>query len=480
MRIEKEMKQLQIRSAHVLLWLMIGISIIVRGLLIVRGGQFFFPDESRYLVSRTVAEHLLGGNLKTAIAAITGVDHLGFKIMGIIPALTEALIGETPFIPAFFFSLFNVASLLIVWLLSLRLGADRNEALWAVFFLASSNAFFYYSSHLIPYDLALALGLFGFYIGVCSKSRPLITALAGFFAFLTFVTYNGYWILAVLVILSPSLLTDKPHSRWIIKPLLAASGFLFPLFSIVLLGKLLIGKNLIESYLSFSGNIVQGAFSEGHTLPFAYLWEAEKFLSIVWLSFIIYSVILLRKARPQRIIIWLGALVFIYGNLVIFSVFLNKFVVYGRLVRQMIPFIALSSAFALRILEYKIQNRYFAPCVVAAVLIIAGINFRSPLLLTYPIEFERRAHGLHSDFELPREMMSYMSPDKVEVGSYTSYYIKYIYPFPKEHIPSQGQIVMRASHPQRYKPYLYEGFTPERRAIFQSTQFDMLIIRNDE
>jgi Flp pilus assembly pilin Flp len=222
----------------------------------------------------------------------------------------------------------------------LRAGADEKEALFAVFNLGTSNSLFYFSSHLLPYDLAMVFGMLALYTGVSdkfSKSGSFLTGLLGSFAF---VTYNGYWSLAVFAIFVHVLYALKFRHRVLVRIIFMLLGFLAPFVAIYFLGMFLSGENWLKEYLTFAGTVVQGDYSEGAVLPFLYLWATEKYLLILLLFLAAIAFIVLPK-RPRRVMLWLGGLLFIYGCLSIPSVMMNKFVVYGRLVRQMVPFIAL-------------------------------------------------------------------------------------------------------------------------------------------
>jgi hypothetical protein len=86
-------RPIQIPSARLILLLILILSIVLRWILVLRGGQFFFPDESRYQTSRVIAEGLWNGHLLDALKTLT-VPHLGFKIVGVIPGLIEVFLGE--------------------------------------------------------------------------------------------------------------------------------------------------------------------------------------------------------------------------------------------------------------------------------------------------------------------------------------------------------------------------------------------------
>ena len=90
------------------------VSLGLRWLLVFQGGQYFFSDEERYEVSRKVALLILKNNLKEALAQLfTAPEHLGFKVIGVIPALLEHFIHASLVVPALFFSLFSVFNLFL-------------------------------------------------------------------------------------------------------------------------------------------------------------------------------------------------------------------------------------------------------------------------------------------------------------------------------------------------------------------------------
>jgi hypothetical protein len=66
------------------IWVVISIlliSLALRWILIVRGGQYYIADEHRYEVSQNVATLLLQGQLGVAISQlIISPEHLGFKV----------------------------------------------------------------------------------------------------------------------------------------------------------------------------------------------------------------------------------------------------------------------------------------------------------------------------------------------------------------------------------------------------------------
>jgi hypothetical protein len=447
-------------------------------MLVLHGGQFYNPDEYRYLTSRTVAKDIQKGHFVDAFTDATKeADHLGFKIFGILPALIEKRYGEDPRIPAFFFSLFSWLNISIVWLLAKRLGADEKESLWATIFAASSNVLFFYSSHLFPYDIALTFGLLALYIALQERATALTSATTGFLAFLTFFTYNGYWTLAGFAMLAHILPSIKENSQLLTKSIWVAMGFFAPAIGVIVLSWHF-GNDLLNSYITFSKTIINGQFTEGWSIPFKYLWASERFMLVIWLCLAIYAATIFAKDRESRITTWLAGLMFIYACFVVSSVLLQKFVVYGRLARQLVPFFALASAYGLRIIQDQKQyGKTITQILVVFIILQAGFNLQEPFQLVYPAEFSNKAKVLYPDFKPPKNMTYFYTPNIIDVGQYKAYFVKYVFPLPENQTTIEGEILMRAENPMSsFLPFRFdEGYTPQERIHFP--KIEMIITR---
>jgi hypothetical protein len=161
----------------------------------------------------------------------------------------------------------------------------------------------------------------------------------------------------------------------------------------------------LKSYITFSGTITGGVFSEGGTLPFAYLWTAERIVVIIWILLLVYSIFVLSKRHPKQILIWILGGLFIYSCLVIPSVLLHKFVVYARLARQLVPFFTMAVAYGLRDVELEQQfGRSITVVVLCIILIQAGFNFLPPFLISYPVDFIKEVQSKYPDFKPPKSI----------------------------------------------------------------------------
>lgn len=462
---------------------LLAISLLLRWALVLRGGQLFNPDEYRYLYCRVVAREFHRGNFVKGMTELTReAEHQGFKFFCVLPAMLEIKYGENLFIPGMFFSLFSGLNIALIWFLALRVGADEKEALLAVILAATSSALFYYASHLFPYDVAMTFGLLALYIGVDSKPGIWTSLLMGIVGFLAFFCYNGYWALVGFVFITHLFWNSQHVRQFFLKAVFSGVGFFAALLCMSWINGLF-GNNLLSGYASFSTTITNGTFSEGGILPITYLWAAETWLFVLWLGLIVYAIVSRPAKQSSRFFLWLGAVLFIYGCLAIPAVVLHKFVVYGRLVRQLVPFLVLGSAFGLRaIMDNPHGGRITSNALLIVIIIVAGFNFRRAFLIIYPADFAKQVRAVYRDFKPPKNLTYFYTDNVVDVGPYKAYYIKYMFPLPNEVPPVAGKILMSAENPMsNFKPFRYEdGYSPEERINFPKSFSTMLVVAPDQ
>ena len=464
-------------------WVVIGIllvSLILRWILIFRGGQYFNSDETRYEVSLAAARLLWQGQLGEALRQFTiSPEHLGFKVVGLIPALTEHIVGPSLVLPAMFFSFFSVLSLYLIFLLSQRDQASPNEPLYALFFAASCLSLLYYSRHLFPYDLAMSFGLIALHVALNRNPTTRTSLACGGLSFLCFITYNGYWPLAGFAMLVHVLIRDKQISSMIQKAIVTAIGFMTPLV-LVILAMLWSGTDMISAYQFFATSITQGIFEEGWSIPFEYFWHTEYTIVLILGGLAILAIINPSKARRRYTWLWAGGILFIYLCLVIPSM-LEYFVVYARLARQMIPLLVLLAAQGLLELEKQIAyGRRVTQLIFAVIFIQAAWNYTAAFQIGFPRDFATQAQVRFPGFEFSSKRLAYGAPVICQNNGYiienTKFYVE-----PPERIPQvKGQLLLSALHPTNYLPYLYEGDPPEFRQAYRNLKLQMNFYKADE
>jgi hypothetical protein len=454
-------------------------ALLLRIVLVLLGGQLVFPDELRYVQTRAALGALTSGDPRPLVWLFTTkVDHLFFKFLALVPAALELATHPAPQLPALLFSLCSVVNIWLVWRLALRTGAAPREALLAALFMALSNSMFYYSRHLLPYDVALTLGLWALLVAVRARPQRRTVFFCGFLAGLTFLTYAGYWLLAGLACLIRVLAHSQTLRSRSTTTVLCGLGLATPPLT-VLLASWLVGANLLAALGRFSSAVTQGDFREGWSLPLEYLWHAEHAMFLAWLAATVYCGLSLRRLSERRWVwVCLLGLLWLYGGLVLFSVGLHKFVVYGRIVRTLVPLFCLLTAFAVQdVLVRRRLRPLVAVAGLAGLVLQAGWNFRVPLTQTFPREFVHSAQCRFPDLSVDVDALSF-GADQVDVsGDYRLIYAKHLWPEPAPlKLPPYDEL-LAAAHPLQYPPYQYEGFGPAQRAHLRATDIRMRLVR---
>jgi hypothetical protein len=238
--------------------LLIG-SLALRIELVSRGGAGFWPDEGRYGVAVSALQFLRTDQIPTAITVLLReIDHLGFKLVMMLPAWGQLTWGWSNSTIALLGSgLFSVANIAWVYALARRLGASRVEAYWSAFFMAASVTMFYYSRHLLPYDMSLFWGLACMYVGLKQEPHRWHSVTAGVLGFLSFVTYNGNWYFVAFALAVHVFRGWGSYMEMAKRGLLALIGLAG---SVALLDVAMhrVGFSLIAEYAGFAGTVTQG------------------------------------------------------------------------------------------------------------------------------------------------------------------------------------------------------------------------------
>ena len=462
--------------------LVIGIlllSLILRWILILRGGQYFNSDETRYEVSLETARLLWQGQLGEALRQFTiSPEHLGFKVVGLIPALTEPIVGPSLVLPAMFFSFFSVLNLYLIYLLSRRFQTSSSESVYALFFAASCLSLLYYSRHLFPYDMAMSFGLLALYMALEREPTARASLACGALSFLCFITYNGYWPLAGFAMLAHIFIKREEVIKLIQKAIFTSIGFITPLL-LLILAMLGSGTDLISAYRLFATSITQGSFQEGWSLPFEYFWYTEYTIILIIGSLSILAIVSHFKNKSDTKV-WVAGFSFIYLCLIIPSV-LHYFVVYARLARQLIPFILLLAAQGLVQLENRTTyGRSITHFVIAIILLQAAWNFTQAYKIGFPRDFAVEAQVRFPEFEFSSKRLAYGAPVVCQYNGYIIENAKF-YVAPPERIPQvSGQILLSELHPTNFQPYLYEGDPPDFRQAYRNLRLRMKLYKADQ
>lgn len=476
-------------AARRVLLALLAAAFLLRGALALSGGQRYFPDENRYLRCFIVLRHLERAEWRAALdQVLDSPDHTGFLAVGLLPAAAQRLalravglpqtrpsVDATAWLPALLLGLSSVACVGLVAALARRTGAPESESLLAGFLMLCSTSMFAYSRHLLPYDSALALALAALWLGLEARATWRRSLLVGLLAGAAFLTYNGYWLIAATVMGLHSL---RGSSTW---PERARRGFLAGI-GFALLPAALTGLSLArgqEAYvlrlLRFSREAAtQADFSEGWSLPWAYLWHSEHALLLVLGGGALAA--LKAKDVRARATPWLGAAMAMYATMVVFSNGFERIGTFGRISRSLVPFLCLAAAAAgARLLE---RARPIAWAVCLALAAQAAWNFATPFRLRFPRDVARELEQRYG--ELGRDTTVVVDPSPEERPLPDARYVllnaRYLYPVSAPKPAPTGREVYRTPHPLQYLPYQYEGYVPRERALLRSNDIAIRLV----
>ncbi|HVZ65806.1 MAG TPA: hypothetical protein VG936_14665 [Lacunisphaera sp.] len=445
---------------------------VLRIELVRRGGQFFWSDESRYLVARRAVERLADHDASGAAHVLLGgADHLFFKILALLPAYLEFVFGENPVIPGLFVACFSVLNIFLVQRIALAAGARAREACLAALLLAGACTGFYYARHLVPYDAALSFGLAALWLGWTKRESAGRSLGCGVAAGLGFLTYNGSWLFGAMVLLGQVAFGWPSPRACVRRALLGLAGLVTPI-ALALGAAALVGVNLVQSFQQFAGTVVQGDFGRGGALIVEYFWSAEAGnlgFGLAGLLAVIAGAVAAR--RWTRGLPWVAGTAFLLVGLVALSDWWPKFVVYGRTARQLVPLVCLAGAFALdRLWQAGGRATRLAQVLLVLVLAQAAVNLAVPLRQWFPAQFEdvaRREMARREAAGENRQLMTIyadhlLGPDAIFAS-----------------LPDHD-VLLAHRNPLQFVPYQLEGFKEDFRRVLAAADIRMQLIAINE
>lgn len=455
------------RSHRWWIWIILCFSYVLRVYLCSHGGQYYWPDESRYNETRDAVYFLFhpaagsaGGEL------LRHADHWFFRFICIPPALYEEAVGNSPRVAACYFAAFSVLAIGLIYRVAKAAGASEREALFAAFFASASSTLLMYARHFFPYDAALCFLLAALLVNF-GQVRIKTSFLVGVVASLGFLTYNGYWLLAGIILTLHCTLGTRSLKEVFIRGVAAGLGLLAPIISAILLARFW-HYDLVALGREFSGTIVQGDFHIGGRILAEYLWSADRIiLPVLVVGTLAGLTSGFRRGENNRFVWWISITVALAGGLVVFSDVAPKFVVYGRLARCLVPFLCLSAAFAFDRYSRGTVGRLLVSAVALVVIVSAAFNFSPIAAQIFPIEFRALAkQEIHARKRDPLDRYRVVHAEHLWGALITTR-------------APVGDTVFRRSHPLQYRPYQYEGFSAEQRRLFGENDISMRVIRLD-
>jgi hypothetical protein len=466
-------------------WGVLAVAAVLRVILVFRGGQFSQLDENRYLDSRAAAFEIVNGHLLRGIAfPLEGGDHVGYKVLGTIPALVEhATGGDRTWIPGLFFGAFSVLAIGLLGGIAWRMSGSRQAQFWAVLCAACSGSLFYFARHLLPYDASMCIILLGLYLALGSQPRWWRFILSGALVGLGFVTYYGYWTLGGFALAMATVCGTPGRVRgfWpglLLRAALLSAGLAGALALPVVVNHAWGTGHMVQGARNLSGSIVTGDF-RGHVVPWEYLWYTDYLELPIAIAFMAWGLfgawhnravpLSERWRRPETVnaACFLG----IYAMFIVTGTVLHKFAVHDRLVRQLLPFMMLGFAFGVVAWRESMKDprslslRTWA--LAAALAANAAFAFSTPLSQEWPGAFRRRGDAILA------KRTDLVSPD---------YYFRYVnvlqFYFEPEVLKVRPlETLLRSPHFFQYRPYLYEAKTPEDRGRREAVDSSMRLVK---
>ena len=469
--------------------LLLALASLLRLVLVVQGGQLYWPDERLYTQVLDIFDLHRGRPFDIVKALVSTQDHIGFALISALPAGTQFWLGHAlsrsgnglMILPGILLSQASVLSIAIVYAIARRARRDRTEAFLAAALMAAAATMFYYSRHLLPYDSALLLALVALWCGVGTSARDSIAC--GAAASAAFITYNGYWLLAGLVLLLHIVHEGRTTATSaVMRALLAGAGFaVVPL--VIMLVELATGAPLLFSGMRrLAGTVTDGYAPEGFSLPWAYLLHAEHGLLLVWIAaalFVVLDDTDWNGPRRRTAATWVLAATCIYLALGASSAVLHAFVVMGRQSRQMVPFLCLATAaVATEVFERRRWPSWMLTACIAALVVQAAWNFRQPLLQRFPRDVISEITSKYGPIDFDNTIQGPpLTHDHVE-SQWVLFNAQHLYHprAPRPPLPPSLIEVMRFRHPLQFLPYQYEGLEPMERQVLRGNDIAMRLV----
>jgi hypothetical protein len=445
------------------------VALALRCILVVRGGQQFWPDEDRFELARRATRALLEGRAAEAATITFGTaDHLLFRICAIVPALAEQAFHTRPWLPGLFFAAASTAVLWAVGRLATALGGGERERFFTVFAAASSATLLYYSRHFVPYDLSLVFFLLAFGLALQPKRTAWRSFRVGLWTACGFLTYNGYWTLAAAV--AGLFLASAADGRSLLGSVMGlAAGFVLPNLVLFAIGQSL-GIDMAAAYVDFSRTVKQGDFDQAWRFVGEYFWHAEGLNVIVFAAALGFAFLTMLRDRAASGAVQAALIAMVvYGLIVLTSDTMRWMTVAARHVRAIAPFCALVVGAALaRAAGCGRRGRRAALACCILISLVAAINFSAPLSQVFPRDFADAARPV---IAARRRAGQGLEPLRL-VNDRFLHNPTLVTP-----TPEGARVLWNRPHPFDYVPYLFEGYPETLREGYLNGDRSMKVLR---
>jgi hypothetical protein len=445
------------------------VSLALRVLIAVRGGQFYWPDESRYGLAREAVAALAKNDRAEATRILLGTsDHILFRLLGVVPASIERLVfSEQPTPNAFaaiFFGLFSVGSLALIWAIVRRITCSEVSATWSVALYAGCVTALFYTRHFFPYDVSLFFVLLAAWCG-SQGGKPARAWLTGFWVGIAYLIYNTYWNVGAVILVVYTLANPRSVLEVARRGFFAGLGLATPL-AIIFVAARLAGFDLVKHAVEFSHTVTQGDFGRGGVFVLNYFCEAEGFYAALVVGLAcgwIWVAAKTRRISPGAV--WALAGAALAAELVFFSDVVPRFAIAGRMAKPILLFFAVSAGiFAAE--TFRGSRRWLGGAVAVLLFVLGAQNFLPVVQQEFPETFQ-----CYAKQRIKAELKADPTAPLQVVNAHFFHRPEFLPPLPGH------DVLLHARHPLQFRPYVYEGYTEPMRDAFAAGDMTMRLVR---
>ena len=499
----------KVKNSNYLIFFIFIIALSLRFLISIKGGQFFIVDELRYYSGHHLLSFISDFNFKEYIVyLLSGTAHTMFAMFASFCELVRYFIlicfvdsGINAYelnnstigieFSACVISTFSALNICLMYPIVKGIGGTKLQGIIACILLLFSNTNFYFSRHLIPYDISITLSLFSLLFLIKSNGNIKLIFSSGFLSGLSTLTYFGYWPLAVAIWLYSVISSFKTNVLKIKYGIICGLGGLTPIIIFQILGYT-VDINFISGLLNFivaTGNNQMGDQGVSITAIFEYLWLSERLYLIFLLLFFFLTLIKFnfhKSFKLNHISIGVFFTIIITCILILSTEISDTFVLYGRTIKQIIPFLCLACSFSIYEIFRRLIHKKNYKLIFTSGFLLLTVSISNQLdviRLTYPNEFKNKVRKQFPDFD---ETSSFIGKNVQKLENYTKnkeYIVvnaQYLVPPLNEvkELPI-GKVIYQKEHPYNsFEPYQFLHYNKFERSLINSNKTSMILIKH--
>ena len=492
-------------SLYILLFIFF-VSVTVRFFLCTNGGQFFFIDEARFMNGHYLLAHISDGDWPSALKRITTtyahtlfifisaiVEGLRFLyVLSFIDSSAPAfLLADSRIaieVAAFLLSFASAINIILLYFVVKNSGGTNLQGVIASLMLALSTTNLYFSRHLLPYDVSISFSLIALIFALKNRNSYINNILCGLFCGFTTLTYNGYWTLSalvwiILVYKSSNCLTERIKSG-----LISLSAGVLPLIILHFISIQYEGNfiNGIQEWLIATKENQYGDIGIGWKVLISYLWESEGTVSVLYFASTITAIYFFIKSRKLELNnkdIGFFSVLFIMFILLFLCDILESSVLYGRTIKQTIPFLCFASSYPIAVFLENCKTKK-ARLLIFSTIIIFGMqviyNFKNCIEIVFPEDFISISRSQAKDFSNLSDITGPNISNDEFNSSLSNFAVinaqTFVPPFTGNTKIQIKNVFLESDHPYNFKPYQYIHYNIEQRSILRKLKLKMKFV----